>query len=119
MQPLAVTRLTRVRWSNFRDPSKTDIGVHLTQVLAPVARTRAGIGNRNKSAIAKKSRTNLVHPAQKFLHSDEIAPALVSIRWISPIELAQQRWPSELAVTGTAAGLRLHPLIGVFEDVLR
>src|SRR5258707_7496802 len=43
----------------------------------------------------------------------------VPIRRISPIELAQQRRPGEVAVADAAAGLRLHPLIGVFEDVLR
>src|SRR3954469_6820958 len=42
----------------------------------------------------------------------------VPIRRISPIELAQQRRPGEVAVAGAAAGPRLHPLIGVFEDVL-
>src|SRR5438445_2105598 len=43
----------------------------------------------------------------------------VSIRRIGAVELAQQGRPGKVAVTGAAAGLRLHPLIGVFEDVLR
>src|SRR5207237_1248989 len=43
----------------------------------------------------------------------------VPIGRIGAIELAQQRRPGEVAVASTSAGLRLHPLIGVFEDVLR